>query len=517
MNIKEVINKIKEFISKKISNFKDLSTVKKLALIIAVITLILALIFGVKYMQDSKYQVLFSGLDSNDAATITKELESQSIDMKIQGDSILVPKDQVDKLRLELSGNISNGSKGFELMDEGSSFGLTDEEFKIKKQRMVQGEIEKTIKTFSQIEDARVHITNGEESVFAKESEPGSAAVSLTLKVGETLDITQVRSIISLVSASSKNIPKQNVEVVDQYMNLLSEGLYDENGKEQTSNSSGLTIARKAEKELNSDLERAISSILESMFGSGKVVVKVNADLNFDTNETTEIKIDPNRVAIKEDRAINQSKTDNATGGTVDNNMNAVTGNDEDSTESKQESIEYETGRTESKTIKAQGEINKVTASVAINGDLANNTIKKVEDIVSNVIGVDEARGDSISVVAMQFDNLENNDDGLVAIKDEINNVMKIAAYVVGILLLLIFAILIYMYIKKKKNLNVIEEDFDDSQHLDIINQKIQEMEQTRSNEDDEDGNITLEEEVRLFASENKDQVTDLIKSWLSE
>jgi len=515
MNIKEIGNNIKEFISKKVSDFKSLSTVKKLVLIIAVITLVLSLIFGIKYMQDSKYQVLFSGLDSTDAATVTKELESQGIDMKIQGDSILVPKEQVDKLRLELSGNISNGSKGFELMDEGSSFGLTDEEFKIKKQRMLQGEIEKTIKTFPQIEDARVHITNGKESVFAQEAEPGSAAVSLTLKSGESLDVTQVRSIISLVSASSSNVPKQNVEVVDQYMNLLSDGLYDENGKEQNTNSSGLTIARKAEKELNSDLERAISSILESMFGKGKVVVKVNADLNFDTNETTEIKIDPNRVALKEDRTTNKNTDSNTTGGNIDNNMNTVSGNDEGTSESKQESIEYETGRRESKTIKAQGEINKVTASVAINGNLDDNTIKKVEDIVSNVIGVDKERGDSISVVAMQFDTLANDDD--LAVKDEINNVMKIVVYAVGILLLLIFAILIYMYIKKKKNLNDIEEDFDDSQHLDIINQKIQEMEQTRTSEEDEDGNITLEEEVRLFASENKDQVTDLIKNWLSE
>lgn len=46
-------------------------------------------------------------------------------------------------------------------MDEGSSFGMTDEEFKIKKQRMLQGEIEKTIKTFSQVADARVQIING--------------------------------------------------------------------------------------------------------------------------------------------------------------------------------------------------------------------------------------------------------------------------------------------------------------------------------------------------------------------
>ena len=514
MNVKDIINKIKEFISKKILDFKALSKTKKLALVIASVAVILSIVFGVKYMNNNKYKVLFSGLNSTDAASITKELESENIDMKIQGDSILVPKDKVDELRLKLSENISNGSKGYELMDEGSSFGMTDEEFKIKKQRMLQGEIEKTIKTFSQVADARVQIINGEESVFAKETQPGSAAVTITLNPGESLDISQVRSIMSLVSASCENIPKQNVEVVDKNMNLLSEGLYDENGKEQATNSSGLYIARKAEKELNSDLERAISSVLESMFGSGKVVVKVNSDLNFDTNEITEIKIDPNKVAIKENKKENTTSQDDAAGGNIDNNMNTVGGNDTNLNTSREESIEYETGRTESKTIKAQGEINKITASVAINGNLNNKTLQQVEDIVSNIIGVDENRGDSISVVGMPFDTLANEDDNL-AVKDDINKVMKIVAVVVGILLLLIVGIVVYMYMKKK-NSDIVEEDFDDSEHLDIINQKIQEMEKTRSTEDEEES-ISLEEEVRQYASENKEQVTDLIRNWLSE
>ena len=77
---------------------------------------------------------------------------------------------------------------------------------------MIQGELEKTIKTFPQVQDARVHITEGEESVFAKESIPGKAAVYVDLNVGEQLSQEQVKSIISLVSASTPNIPKQNVE-----------------------------------------------------------------------------------------------------------------------------------------------------------------------------------------------------------------------------------------------------------------------------------------------------------------
>ena len=514
MNIKDILNKVKEFIFDKVDKFKSLSNAKKLSIIIVIIAVVLSIIFGMKYISNSKYQVLFSGLDSTDATNITKELENKKVDMKIKGDSILVPRNQVDELRLKLSSNIINGSKGYDLMDEGSSFGMTDEEFKIKKQRMLQGEIEKTIKTFSQVQDARVQIINGEESAFANETQPGSAAVTITLKPGTNLEQSQVKSIMSLVSASCKDIPKQNVQVVDQNMNLLSEGLYDENGKEQTGNSSGVYIARKAEKDLNSDLERAIKSVLGPMFGSENVLVQVNSDLNFDSKETTEIKVDPDKVAIKESKKLNTSGQDESTGGNVDNNMNNLGGNTDTKSTNREEEVEYQTGKTESKTIKAQGEINKVTASVAINANLDGETSRKVEDIVSNIIGIDKARGDSISVVGMKFGSIDNQNS---TIQQQANKVVRILVCVVPILLLLILLLIIYMYAKKKKNIKYDETAFDDSQQLDIINQKIQEIEQNRTQEDEEDSSISLEEEVRLFASENKDQVTDLIKNWLSE
>ena len=50
---------------------------------------------------------------------------------------------------------------------------------------MIQGEIEKTIKTFPQVEDTRVHITQGKESVFSTETTEGKAAVYVSLKPGQ--------------------------------------------------------------------------------------------------------------------------------------------------------------------------------------------------------------------------------------------------------------------------------------------------------------------------------------------
>ena len=510
MELKEIISKIKKFFKNKNNQFKELKIEKKIAILVGIIAVVLALIFGVKYINDSKYNLLFSGLSSDDATSITEELESEGVEMKIEGDSIYVPKDQVDKLRLELSGSLSNGSKGYELMDETSSFGLTDEEFNIKKQRMIQGEIEKSIKTFKQVEDAKVNITQGEQSVFSDEGTPGSAAVTLTLKSGQTLEAAQVRSIMSLVSASSTNIPKQNVEVVDQNMNLLSEGLFDEDGN--ASGSNGIEIALQAEKELSQELEKSIISLLDPIFGQGKVKATVNADLNFDNSEITEVVINPETVVMNETRSENKTTEEGSTGGAVDNNMNNVADESDGTTSSIDESIEYDAGRTETKTIKAQGELNKITASVAIDGTLTATQIRDVNDMVANTIGMDAQRGDDVKVVSMKFGT---NEDEIIE-ESETANTMKLLGFaLIAVAIAGIVAFIIMSRIKKKRAQEEIE--YDDVDEIDLINKKIEQMENaSKTSDGEEEESITLEEEVRKYASENPERVTDLINSWLN-
>ncbi len=517
MDIKNILEKIKGFIAERKLKFNNLKKEKKIALIIGVVAVILSTGFGISYMMDNKYQVLFTGLDPADATAITSELEVKKVETKIQGNSILVPREMVDKLRLELSSNISNGSKGFELMDQGTSFGLTDEEFEIKKQRMLQGELERTIKTFPQVESARIHITEGEESVFAKESIPGKAAIYLTLKGGQKLEPAQVRSIMSLVSASTSNIPKQHVEVVDQYMNLLSEGLLDENGNTVATNSSELEAERKAETKMNLDMERAILGLLEPIFGEGKVKAKVNADLNFDSSETTELIINPDRVAIKEEKSESKNTEETNTGGAVDNNMNNVANKGNESTETKEEKTEYEVGKTENKVVKAKGEVNKITASVAIDAKMTGATLENINNMVANTIGMDEKRGDNIAVVAMEFETTRAQSLKDAIKEDEgITKILTITAYVVGAMLLVIAAMLISMYLKKKKQQ---ELDLDsDSGEIDLINKRLEEMENNRVNGViEESENLSLEDEVKKYASENPEQITELINSWLNE
>lgn len=506
MEQQNFLHKVKDFLKAKKEGFIALKKGTKIAIVIGVIAIILSTIFSISYAVKNKYDILFSGLDSIDAANISKELESRSVDTKIEGDIIYVPKKEVDKLRLELSPSISNGSQGFEIMDNGSGFGITDEEFQLKKQRMMQGEIEKTIKTFPQVETARVHITEGESSVFSKENKPGQAAVYLGLKSGQTLQENQIRSIISLVSASSHNVPKETVEVIDQNMTLLSEGLYDENGNATNGSKSNLESARQAEKELNEDLQKSINNMLEPIFGKGKVKVSVNSDLNFDSSEKTEIKIDPEKVIKSESRSENSSSDSAQSGSPVDNNMSNTGQGNGNGSSSKEENIEYEVGKIETKTITTVGEVKRITTSVAIDGVVNAKTIENIESMVAGAIGMDTSRGDDISVVAMEFDAQGKAQLEEAKLQEQKELIFKLVAYLVGGILLLIAIILVASYISKKKNekeLAAIMEGESEETSLNFI--------------DENSESLTLEEEVKLFASKNPEEVTELIKIWLNE
>lgn len=505
------VQSIKEFIKNTRAKYKALDKNKKYAIIIGIVAVILATIFSISYGVKNKYGILFSGLDSYDAANISKTLEDNGVETKIKGDTIYVPRQQVDKLRLELSPTITNGSKGFELMDEGTSLSMTDEEFEIKKLRMLQGELEKTIKTFPQVEDARVHITQGEESVFSKSSKPGKAAVYVSLKAGKELDETQIKSIISLVSASGRNIPKQNIEVIDQNMNLLSEGIYDENGNPVKG--VGLAASRAAERELSEELRESLIEMLEPIFGKEKVKATVNANLNFDNVEKSEIKIDPDKVIKSEIRSENTLNDGGQTGSPVDNNMNNTAEGENTGNTSKEEQIEYEVGKTETKTITTSGEVKRITASVAIDGDLPPATVANVEKMVASAIGMNTERGDELSVVAMEFNPQQENPFDNEAVSPEImkERMINIAIIAGAILLILIILLIAYLIYRSRKDKYEDEEEEAVEDANDLIARMAREKEIERTRE------FSLEDEIKVIASQSPDEVTKLLKTWLND
>jgi flagellar M-ring protein FliF len=131
----------------------------------------------------------------------------------------------------------------------------------------------------------------------------------------------QVKAIISFISGSVKDLPKENVEIVDSNLNLLSEGLYD-------SSTSGGTISaskqQDMQKQFQDKIQGDVKKSLEAVFGKDKVSVTVNANLDFDSRQISTIKYDNLKIE-RSQKVIKDSSNDSLGGSSgttpVDNNM----------------------------------------------------------------------------------------------------------------------------------------------------------------------------------------------------
>lgn len=517
------MEKLKDSISKLWLRFNNFSKGIKIAIFATIITFIIAIGSLFFYNSATKYKVLFSNLEATDAQVVTTKLNEKKVDMKIEGNTILVPKDQVDELRLELAPELSDGSKGYELMDSSSSFGMTDEEFKLKKLRMQQGELEKTIKSFPQIETARVHITESKDSVFVEDKEPGKAAVYLKLNSGNKLSKEQVKSIVSLVSGSIENVPKENIEVIDDNMNLLTEGLYDDNSSVISSES--IQQQFDLEKKYEKDIEKSIISLLEPVLGKDKVKSSVSVELDFDSKKKTETIIDPNKVIVSQQsiKENNNGEITESTNSPVDNNMETTIDDSTNNGGSSREEVNtnYEVGKVETTTISAPGEVKRLTASVFIDGNIDDNVQAAIEKSVANAIGLQTERGDSVSVVGMTFDPITKEeaqkefDSISEALAKESRN--KIILFsILGLVGIIAFIVILLLLRKNSKNKNEDKKNLLDV----VIDDKVSQdetIEMPSINFDSINPKAHIENEIKKYATEKPDQVVDIIKSWLAE
>lgn len=539
------MNKLLNFFKNLFGKWKALSKKKKIAFIILAVGILTALSLLIVSKTTTKYGVLFSKLDSNDAATVVAKLDTLKVAHKEDSstNTIYVPKDKVDNLRLQLTSSLTNGSKGFELFDNSSSkFGTTDAEFNVEYQRALQGELERTIKSMDGIDDARVTLVMPKDSVFVKDSTKGSASVTIKMKTGSpSLSKSQVTAIVSLVSGSVSNLPKENVQVVDDKMNLLSKDLF----KTGDNSDSSTTAAdrNKVQQQLETDYEKKALDVLEAAYGKGKVKVKVNAELNFDASQTdaetyynnpTDPKDTKNPVVVSEHNTSSSSNGTSTSSGSPTNNnaSNTVTNNNggNNTSTSTDSTKNYDVSNEKTKTVKSPGDVKRLTISVLVDGNIDANTQDKISNIVGNAVGYDTKRGDSISVEGMSFDNSTQKaaQKALDEMKAEEqaakNQKMYIAIGIASAVLLTVLIVLGVRLIKKRRAAKLLaaeeaEED-DDTQNIDVIvddentegaKQKFAPIDFERENE-----NSHVENEIKKYATTKPDQVVDIIKAWLA-
>lgn len=532
------MGKLAERLRNLFERFKGLSLGKKIGYSMLVLAVVVAILFLSLLTTSTKYTTLFSNLDATDSKLVLDKLTALKEPNKVQGTAILVPTKDVDNLRLQLAPSLTNGSKGFELFDTSSPFGMTDQQMTIEYQRAIEGELERTLKGFSQVDGARVHLVMQQDSAFVQDSTPSTASVTLKLKTGNELAKDQVKAIVALISGSVKNLKKENIQIVDDKMKLLTNNLFSTDGVSQSLDAASATANQLKEKtDYENILKQKILEIVQPIASNGNVKVTVNADMDFNSQQIDSTVVNANGAKVSEkitdNTSINGGAANTAISGTVDSNVNpgsvsyptgTTTGNS--STTNKETTTNYDNGKTETKTIVAPGKVLRLTASVMLDAGLSDTDKATLTNSIGSAIGFDASRNDVVSVAAMKF-----NTTGADAIAKDIaaislanqKQIQQKLYQNVGIAAgLFIVMFIVALSFRKRKNKNPIEGLEEGGLNV-LIGDEIEPKEADPViifdpiDFEPKNQNTHLENEIRKYAKEKPDQVSDIVKAWLAD
>lgn len=247
--------------------------IKLLAAVFALLFLVLAL--GYYFFIRTEYAVLYSGLRPTDASAIVAELDAKGVtyELKDQGTTIMVPKGESDSVRLAIvrSDAPLKGSSGFELFNK-SDMGLTDFAQKINYQRALQGELARTIMMMDGIENARVHLTIPERTLFRGNRSEPKAAVTLTLQRGKAVDEARVAGIQRLVAAAVPDLKLPDVVVLDEVGRIISS-----NAEAESDLPPELAERNAVQEYYRAHIRSAVEAVLPGLGADARVLIVPNA------------------------------------------------------------------------------------------------------------------------------------------------------------------------------------------------------------------------------------------------
>jgi flagellar M-ring protein FliF len=370
--------------------------------------------------------ILYADLEPRNAAAVTAKLDAMNVPYEAKGDggTILVPSDQVTKLRMELaSENLPAAGIGYEIFDKSDAFGTTAFVQNINRLRALEGELARSVQTIQGIEAARVHLVIPERQIFSRESQSPSASV--VLKTGGVMDRGQVSAIQHLVAAAVAGLEPSRVAIIDDKGELLAGG-DDKNGAD-----SGAADEEQHTSDYEDRLRQRLESIVSSVVGPGHVRVQVAADLNYNHMAETSETFDPDSKVVRSTQTVEQNANDNA-----NNSSNAVSvssalpnsqqqsptdanGNKSSSTHT-EETTNYEISKTTRTLTENGGDVKHLSVAVVVDG--ATTTVngkdtytprtpaemKQIEALVKSAMGFNQKRGDQVQISNMAFAHIDS-------------------------------------------------------------------------------------------------------------
>lgn len=366
--------------------------------VLAAATLLLAAVIWASFwLLRTEYGVLFSDLAPADAAVIIERLKHDKVPYRLgaSDQSIEVPAKRIHEVRLGLmSGNLPlSGNVGFEIFDQ-QGFGTTEQAQQVSYQRALQGELARTIGALDNVASVRVHLVLPQSSLFTRDRQQASAAVTLAMEPGAALEGGQIAGVQRLVAAAVAGLEPGKVVITDQRGITLSAG---------DAGSAGAADARlQVKREVEGYLAKKVGDLLAGAFGNGQAIVTVDATLNFDNAKTTIQDLLPGRSSEGGEGLVvrrRQMSGGSAGSGTVW--TSAVDGAKAPAQSGSSMEVEYQYGRRVAEVVTAPGAMARMSIGVIVPGPLEEAKRQRIAELVRVAAGFNELRGDAISVQAL--------------------------------------------------------------------------------------------------------------------
>ena len=411
-----------EFLSQFLNLLRSLPLSRKISMAFVLCLVIAGFVIMFLWANTIDYQVLFNNLSPEDGGAIVAKLKEKNVPFKVEGNgtSILVPAEKVNELRLAMAGDglPNGGNLGFEIFDN-TDFRTTKFVQELNYRRALQGELARTINQFKEVRSSRVFIVLPRESLFVENATPASASIQLDLK--STLPASRLAAIIHLVANAVEGLEPEHVTVVDTKGRVIFKGGNRDDATVLVNNAQ-LDYKRRIEDEIGKNVQ----TMLEGIVGTGKAIVRVNAEIDFNRTTLNEEEYDPLATAVRSMRNVEESIGKDAGAGassetSVDQTRGVLPGDTSQNMKSKKDiTTNYEINKITRQIFKPAGEITRLSVAAVIDGTyrterLDDGTIKKTyiprsddelrkfQDIVRKAMGYSVDREDQVSVSSIPF------------------------------------------------------------------------------------------------------------------
>ena len=364
-------------------------------------------------------RVLYSQLDDGERASVVDALDKAGIAYAIDNGTgtLTVDEDQLYRARMLVA---SDGALGapesansmLDNMPMGASRTLEGERLRAAREH----ELVLTIQEIDGVEAVRIHLAEGEKSVFVRENRPPTASVMLRLSRGRQLADSQVSAIVNLVAGSVPGLSPDAVRVVDQQGRLLSDRTRGDNDR--------LEIQARMEDKLRAQ----VSALLTPMLGEGNFSSEIQVELDMDQVTSARESYDKAGVLRSETQAQSQSTAPGAAVGVPGVLANTpplaavpqpgapqgtppaaapAPGQSGPIAGESSATRTYELGREVAVANTTPGKLKRISVAVAISATAAKGgkaDVDQIKQLVSAAVGADAARGDQVAVVSRSFD-----------------------------------------------------------------------------------------------------------------